>query len=286
MKHVRLALAASLAVVSIAAIGIVSAQDSNTANVEVRVWQSTRDAERLWISARPEGGSWAALGTIPLGMEEENSRGSLRYEDITLAVPLPDSAPPVAQPTPEPTPTPSDTQPVIHFDSRQGLGFFFADVYGGTVAWLAREGRDGTVVTAIEIYDGGYDGHQSKLRVTCIGGKLAVTFYPNDFLLVRNTLSFRDHDFFRGNVLFQIDQHASRSQRWQNLAQEGSLAPVLRSYNPESLLAEMRRADSIVFWGGQQTMPSGEFARRARVLSLRSLFGTPVQWNIDNCGSY
>ena len=102
MKHVRLALAASLAVVTIAAIGIVSAQDSNTANVEVRVWQSTRDAERLWISARPEGGSWATLGTIPLSMGEVNTRGTLRYEDITLAVPVTGVDAP-AEPTPSPT---------------------------------------------------------------------------------------------------------------------------------------------------------------------------------------
>ena len=69
-------------------VAIVAAQGS-TANVEVRVWQSTSDAERLYISARPEGGNWGTLGTIPLDMDGLNSRGTFRYGDINLAVPLP-----------------------------------------------------------------------------------------------------------------------------------------------------------------------------------------------------
>ena len=270
--------------IGVAIIAVVAAQDGNSANVEVRVWQSTSEAESLYISARPEGGSWATLGTIPLDMSGLNSRETFRYGDITVAVPLQDSLTPVPQPTPKPTPSPSGTQPVIHFDPDHGQFFDYSG--RGTVAWFAREGRDGSVVTAIEVYDGGLDGHQSRLRVTCISGKLAVWFYPNDFLLVRNTLSFRDHDFFRGSVVFQIGQHASRSQTWQNVSHEGSLTPILRSPNPEGLVAEMRNAGEIAFWGGQYVLSSGEFARRARFLDLRSLFGTPVQWNIDNCGSY
>ena len=88
MKHVRFIFLAVTAMIGVAFVAIAAAQDAPSANVEVRVWQSTRDAERLWISARPEGGSWATLGTIPLAMEGENRRGTLRYEDITLAVPV------------------------------------------------------------------------------------------------------------------------------------------------------------------------------------------------------
>ena len=87
------------ALVGVIAVGgaLVYAQSSRTADVEVRVWESTSDPERNYISARPEGGSWSTLGTIPLGRGEASayettSNGRFRYSDITLAVPLPDEA--------------------------------------------------------------------------------------------------------------------------------------------------------------------------------------------------
>lgn len=73
------------------AVGAVAlSQSQRTANIEVRVWQSRSDAERLYISARPEGGSWRTLGTVPLdmsGMTED-----WHYGDIALAVPLAEQA--------------------------------------------------------------------------------------------------------------------------------------------------------------------------------------------------
>ena len=91
VKHVRTIALAVTAMIGVATIAIVSAQDSRTANVEVRVWQSTSDAESLYISARPEGGSWATLGTIPLDMSGLNSRETFRFGDITVAVPIPET---------------------------------------------------------------------------------------------------------------------------------------------------------------------------------------------------
>lgn len=52
----------------------------------MRVWQSTQDAARLFISARPEGERWG--DTTELDMSGLNSRHTLRYGDITVAVPL------------------------------------------------------------------------------------------------------------------------------------------------------------------------------------------------------
>ena len=72
-----------------------------TVNVEIRVWQSTRDAETLYISARPEDGDWGVLGTISLDMSGLNSRGTYRYGDITLQVPVPGMN--VSEPEPEST---------------------------------------------------------------------------------------------------------------------------------------------------------------------------------------
>jgi len=65
----------------------VASQDT-TSNVEIRVWQSTENAKDLYVSARPEGGSWRALGTIELLMDQETDNERFRYSDITLAVPV------------------------------------------------------------------------------------------------------------------------------------------------------------------------------------------------------
>ena len=78
-----------------------------TKDVEVRVWQAVRNARSIYISARPEGGSWATLGTIPLPLDDgHSSSGRFRYGDITVEVPVPLPSAPTATPTPTPTPTP------------------------------------------------------------------------------------------------------------------------------------------------------------------------------------
>ena len=73
-------------------------QDS-TANVELRVWQRILDPLRIYVSARPEGGSWNTLGTIPLALSGQSSSGTFRYGDITLGVPMPliEEAPPALE---------------------------------------------------------------------------------------------------------------------------------------------------------------------------------------------
>ena len=77
-----------------------------TATVEVRVWQDVNDALSIYISARPENGSWATLGTIPLPLDDGfSSSGRYRYGDIVVAVTL--GALPSPTPTPTPTPTPA-----------------------------------------------------------------------------------------------------------------------------------------------------------------------------------
>ncbi len=66
----------------------VAAQQRTSKNIEVRVWESTSDPEANFVSARPEGGSWRTLGTIPIPLADETSNGRYRYGDITLAVPI------------------------------------------------------------------------------------------------------------------------------------------------------------------------------------------------------
>ena len=70
------------------AVPLSGARAPSQVNVEVRVWQSVSDALDLYISARPEGGAWGTLGTIPLDMSGLNSRGTFRYGDIEVAVPI------------------------------------------------------------------------------------------------------------------------------------------------------------------------------------------------------
>lgn len=70
------------------------AQDNTEATVQVRVWQSLEDAERLYVSARPASGSWATLGTIRLPLDDgQSSDGRFIYGDIRLDVPVADRPP-------------------------------------------------------------------------------------------------------------------------------------------------------------------------------------------------
>ena len=108
-------IAALLAVIAIGSGALVYSQSFQTTNIEVRVWQRVSDLSDLYISARPAGGSWRTVGTVPLGEGQASayqttSNGIWRYSDITLAVALPDAPiapPPVPAPTNTPTPTPA-----------------------------------------------------------------------------------------------------------------------------------------------------------------------------------
>ena len=87
-----MALAALLGVV-VATVG--SAQADATATIEVRVWQNVSDELEIHISARPAGGNWRILGTIPLPLVDGvSTSGQYRYGDISLGVPLANLASP------------------------------------------------------------------------------------------------------------------------------------------------------------------------------------------------
>lgn len=92
----RWGLVALVMVVAVGGTAFAVAQSTRTANVEIRVWEDVNDPTRNYISARPEGGSWRTLGTIPIPLTDGQS-GRFRYGDITLAVPLPDVLDPWAE---------------------------------------------------------------------------------------------------------------------------------------------------------------------------------------------
>ena len=57
----------------------------STVTVEMRLWQDVNDAENVWMSARPEGGSWRALGTIPFPLDADDGTVTYRYRDLAIA---------------------------------------------------------------------------------------------------------------------------------------------------------------------------------------------------------
>ena len=54
--------------------------------VELRVWQHVRNTDSIWVSARPSGGDWRTLGTIPFPLDDGSSWGDYyRYGDLVIA---------------------------------------------------------------------------------------------------------------------------------------------------------------------------------------------------------
>ena len=88
----RLLVGLLLVALACSAAGLTAAAAQGpVATVEVRIWQDVRDDLSIYISARPQGGRWDALGTIPLPLEDGVSEDSqYRYGDIALTVPLED----------------------------------------------------------------------------------------------------------------------------------------------------------------------------------------------------
>lgn len=82
-------LAAALTLlIGVAVAGPAMAQGGvGAATVEVRVWQNVDDDRDLYVSARPAGGSWRTLGTVPLALDGLIASGVYRYGDVALAVP-------------------------------------------------------------------------------------------------------------------------------------------------------------------------------------------------------
>ena len=53
--------------------------------IELRVWQHVSDADNIWVSARPKGGSWRTLGTIRFPLDDGFAWGdNYRYGDTAI----------------------------------------------------------------------------------------------------------------------------------------------------------------------------------------------------------
>ena len=81
--------ALALVLALLASLDAASADEGSAASpvtLEVRVWQVVSLPERVYISARPAGGEWDALGTVRLRLDDGLSKsGHQRYGEVTVA---------------------------------------------------------------------------------------------------------------------------------------------------------------------------------------------------------
>ena len=56
--------------------------------VEVRVWESTEDPSRNYLSVRARGGDWDLIGTHGVDLSETTEDGRLRYADLAYTLPV------------------------------------------------------------------------------------------------------------------------------------------------------------------------------------------------------
>ena len=89
----RVGLCMGLLVVAWLAVGSVAAQgpgEPASANVEVTVWRRISNPAQLYVSTRPEGGSWRTLNTA-LDMSRRSESGRFHQSNaVTVSVPLGD----------------------------------------------------------------------------------------------------------------------------------------------------------------------------------------------------
>ena len=90
MRQALLAVPILLAAVVATAPAGTAAADEGAAPaeviVELRVWQHVRNTDSIWVSARPRGGDWRTLGTIPFTLDDGFAwGGNYRYGDLAFA---------------------------------------------------------------------------------------------------------------------------------------------------------------------------------------------------------
>ena len=300
-----------LVVTPFVALGLVTSTVTaqSEATVEVRVWQGVSNAHNLHISARPAGGSWRTLGTIPLDMSGLSSRGTFTYGDITVAVPLSGARAP-SQVNVEVRVWQSVTDPLdLYISARlegrswralgtvpldmSGLsarGFRFGDValsarlpflgrgQTGTTWYEAKYHEDGSLYSLATVSDGNsrWPGHgESSFAFRCLRGNLQTVIH------VRGSYEW-DH---RTLVELSVDEEEPTAERW-SLA-SGVSGDYYYAPDPEDLLEHLRGASSLRI----RLIDSDGFVRLTEEGDLHiyqhdvaSLLTTPVQMNLERCG--
>ena len=234
------------------------------------MWESTSDPTRNYISARPEGGRWSTLGTIPLGRGDasayqETSNGRFRYSDITLAVPLPDGAArsaPAPTPSQTSTPTPSPTAtaaPVASGPTRPVLEELFQ--LNGLSYRAQRDPIDNVLTTAVSSstqYRDAYGLDQRAIfAIFCTnGGEIQAGLSTDEY-------------HRSGTITYRIDGNASVQETWVPVGKNLFWDPADRMFE------RLRGASRLLIRTSEINLLAFDVA---------GFHQTPVQPNMENCG--
>lgn len=85
MKNIVIGLLACALAASIG-VGVLAQQQGNI-GLDIRVWRAADDHDRIYVSARADGGSWADLGTLPVDFDQTTANGRFDYRDFALEAP-------------------------------------------------------------------------------------------------------------------------------------------------------------------------------------------------------
>ncbi|MXW26765.1 MAG: hypothetical protein F4Z77_10810 [Dehalococcoidia bacterium] len=219
-------------------------------NVEVRVWQHTSDPERVWISARPEGGSWDPVGTIPLSMAEEHRTLPLLYEDITLAVPLTVEVE-VPEATPEPTEAPGST--TSRFGRMYGEGESCLTTTGCGMGYFSLPSNTPLIV-GVDIAPGKWNSdYESAGEDSCYALRLDSTVrqhsqYTEEFSTIGEGYEWESHiGRMRPFALFE-EQPSGRYEWHSSVIERRSTDYV---YGPREFTIEVEASDYALLINGE-----------------------------------
>ena len=230
------------------------------------MWEDVNDPERNYISARPEGGSWRTLGTIPLPLTDGvSSTGRFRYGDITLAVPLGDGAARSA-PTPTPsqtsTPTPSPTAtaaPVASGPTRPVLGELLR--LNGLSYSAQRDPINNDLTTAVSSSTQYRDAYGLEQRA------IFAIFCTSDGELLAGLSTDEYHS--SGTITYRIDGNASVQETWVPVEKNLFWDPADRMFE------QLRGASRLLIRTSEINLLAFDVA---------GFHQTPVQPNMENCG--
>lgn len=237
------------------ALNVLAAAQEGSANVEIRVWQRISDGS-LYLSTRPEEGEWVTHNTA-LDMSEVSPSGLFRQSSfVTVAVPLPVSAP-------------AGTAPAGEAEVSPGTGPFEGDgETGNGITYFARENSLGEFTTYINAYSPNDAQGNGRLAVYC---QLVGTNHVLGVVLANTKYTFSDlpPSYFATSLSYNFDGGRATVEEWERDAIPGRLW----SPDPRRFV--------------EQLLGTSTFSARTEwghwTFDVSGMMATPAQWNIERC---